>query len=249
MGPAQTPRILRLLLEQPRTSVREYARILGVARGTLRPASTVSNATSDHRRGPLALPRGARPRSSRSTVHIEVTGHLADVADGPRRGAGDHRGALDHRRRDLLARAVARDAAHLEDAVQQLSRLPAVRTGPGSPCASGCRTGCCRWSRRSAGPRRRAPGRDPVRGGQASSSRQRPGEVPTVRRTRRGTRWALDRRRRGVAVLIALAARHGDGGHAATGFLPRAARRRRPRCAAPPHGAGPGGPAPLIRLR
>jgi DNA-binding Lrp family transcriptional regulator len=28
-------RILRLLIEQPRTSVREYARILGVARGTL----------------------------------------------------------------------------------------------------------------------------------------------------------------------------------------------------------------------
>ncbi|MBC7273748.1 MAG: winged helix-turn-helix transcriptional regulator, partial [Streptomyces sp.] len=28
-------RILRLLLERPRTSVREYARILGVARGTL----------------------------------------------------------------------------------------------------------------------------------------------------------------------------------------------------------------------
>lgn len=28
-------RILRLLLDRPRTSVREYARILGVARGTL----------------------------------------------------------------------------------------------------------------------------------------------------------------------------------------------------------------------
>jgi DNA-binding Lrp family transcriptional regulator len=28
-------RILRLLLEQPRTSAREYARLLGVARGTL----------------------------------------------------------------------------------------------------------------------------------------------------------------------------------------------------------------------
>lgn len=28
-------RVLRLLIEQPRTSVREYARILGVARGTV----------------------------------------------------------------------------------------------------------------------------------------------------------------------------------------------------------------------
>ncbi|MFD7947621.1 AsnC family protein, partial [Streptomyces sp. NPDC059744] len=28
-------RILRLLIEQPRTSVREYARILSIARGTL----------------------------------------------------------------------------------------------------------------------------------------------------------------------------------------------------------------------
>lgn len=33
-------RILRLLMEQPRTSVREYARILGVARGTLQAGST-----------------------------------------------------------------------------------------------------------------------------------------------------------------------------------------------------------------
>lgn len=28
-------KILRLLIEQPRTSIREYARILGIARGTL----------------------------------------------------------------------------------------------------------------------------------------------------------------------------------------------------------------------
>lgn len=33
-------RILRLLIEQPRTSAREHARILGVARGRSRPGWT-----------------------------------------------------------------------------------------------------------------------------------------------------------------------------------------------------------------
>lgn len=120
-------RILGLLLEQPRTSIREYARILGVARGTLQ-----ARLDRLERDGVIT---GAAPSLSPAAlghpvlafVHIEVTqGHLADVGDELARvpeiieahsitGAGD-----------LLARVAARDAGHLEDVVQQLNRLPGV---------------------------------------------------------------------------------------------------------------------------
>ncbi|WP_306317361.1 MULTISPECIES: Lrp/AsnC family transcriptional regulator [unclassified Streptomyces] len=120
-------RILRLLLEQPRTSMREYARILGVARGTLQ-----ARLDRMERDGVIT---GVQPSLSPAAlghpvlafVHIEVTqGHLGDVGDGlagvpeiieaySTTGGGD-----------LLARVAARDAEHLEDLIQQLNRLPGV---------------------------------------------------------------------------------------------------------------------------
>jgi DNA-binding Lrp family transcriptional regulator len=119
--------ILRLLLQQPRTSVREYARILGVARGTLQ-----ARLDRLERDGVIAA---AGPRVSPSAlghpvlafVRIEVTqGHLDDVgcalAAVPEiieafstTGGGD-----------LLTRVVARDNAHLEDVIQRLIQLPGV---------------------------------------------------------------------------------------------------------------------------
>lgn len=120
-------RILRLLLQQPRTSVREYARILGVARGTLQ-----ARLDRMEREGVITA---AGPRISPAAlghpvlafVRIEVTqGHLdeigAELAVVPEiieafsiTGGGD-----------LLARVVARDNAHLEDIIQRLIRLPGV---------------------------------------------------------------------------------------------------------------------------
>jgi len=120
-------RILRLLLEQPRTSVREYARILGVARGTLQArldrmerdgVTTVA--------GPRVSP-AALGHPVLAFVRIEVTqGRLDDVGQAlavvPEiieaysiTGGGD-----------LFTRVVARDNAHLEDVIQQLIRLPGV---------------------------------------------------------------------------------------------------------------------------
>ena len=120
-------RILRLLLEQPRTSVREYARILGVARGTLQArldrmerdgVTTVA--------GPRVSP-AALGHPVLAFVRIEVTqGRLDDVGQElavvPEiieaysiTGGGD-----------LFTRVVARDNAHLEDVIQQLIRLPGV---------------------------------------------------------------------------------------------------------------------------
>ncbi|GAA4661504.1 Lrp/AsnC family transcriptional regulator [Streptomyces youssoufiensis] len=120
-------KILRLLLEQPRTSVREYARLLGVARGTLQ-----ARLDRLERDGVIT---GTGPRLSAAAlghpmlafVHVEVTqGHLDDVGDALAEvpeiieafsitGGGD-----------LMTRVVARDAGHLEDVVQRLIQLPGV---------------------------------------------------------------------------------------------------------------------------
>ncbi|MEU3690813.1 Lrp/AsnC family transcriptional regulator [Streptomyces narbonensis] len=120
-------RILRLLIEQPRTSVREYARILGVARGTVQARidrlerDGVITAT-----GPVLSP-AALGHPVLAFVHVEVTqGRLDEVGDAlagvPEiveafsiTGGGD-----------LLTRVVARDAGHLEDVIQRLIRLPGV---------------------------------------------------------------------------------------------------------------------------
>ncbi|MEV0261928.1 Lrp/AsnC family transcriptional regulator [Streptomyces sp. NPDC050617] len=120
-------KILRLLLEQPRTSVREYARTLGIARGTLQ-----ARLDRMERDGVITayaprLSPAALGHPVLAFVHIEVTqGRLNDVGDAlagvpeiieafSTTGGGD-----------LLTRVVARDAAHLEDVIQRLIQLPGV---------------------------------------------------------------------------------------------------------------------------
>ncbi|KDQ65790.1 Lrp/AsnC family transcriptional regulator [Streptomyces halstedii] len=120
-------RILRLLIEQPRTSVREYARILGVARGTLQ--ARLDRLERDGvitGTGPSLSP-AALGHPVLAFVHLEVTqGHLDEVGDAlaalpqiievfSTTGGGD-----------LLTRVVARDNGHLEDVIQQLIQLPGV---------------------------------------------------------------------------------------------------------------------------
>ncbi|MEU7073456.1 Lrp/AsnC family transcriptional regulator [Streptomyces narbonensis] len=120
-------RILRLLIEQPRTSVREYARILGVARGTVQ--ARIDRLERDGvitSTGPVLSP-AALGHPVLAFVHVEVTqGRLDEVGDAlagvPEiveafsiTGGGD-----------LLTRVVARDAGHLEDVIQRLIRLPGV---------------------------------------------------------------------------------------------------------------------------
>jgi DNA-binding Lrp family transcriptional regulator len=120
-------RILRLLLEQPRTSVREYARILGVARGTLQ--ARLDRLERDGvitMAGPQVSP-AALGHPVLAFVRIEVTqGRLDNVGDALAAvpeiievlsitGGGD-----------LLTRVVARDNAHLEDIIQRLIQLPGV---------------------------------------------------------------------------------------------------------------------------
>ncbi|MER7759339.1 Lrp/AsnC family transcriptional regulator [Streptomyces sp. NPDC097619] len=120
-------RILRLLIERPRTSVREYARLLGIARGTVQARLDRLERTGVITgTGPVLSP-AALGHPVLAFVHVEVTqGHLDEVGEAlagvPEiveafsiTGGGD-----------LLTRVVARDNAHLEDVIQQLIRLPGV---------------------------------------------------------------------------------------------------------------------------
>ncbi len=76
-------RILRLLIEQPQTSVREYARILSIARGTLQ--ARIDRLERDGvitGSGPLPLPPPRSATPVLAFVHLEVTqGHLDEVGD------------------------------------------------------------------------------------------------------------------------------------------------------------------------
>ncbi len=120
-------RILRLLLKQPRTSVREYARILGVARGTLQ-----ARLDRMERDGVITT---AGPRVSPAALGHPVLAFVRiEVTQGQLDGAGAELAAVPEVIEafsitgggDLLARVVARDNAHLEDVIQQLIRLPGV---------------------------------------------------------------------------------------------------------------------------
>ena len=124
-------RILRLLLEQPRTSVREYARILGVARGTLQ-----ARLDRMEREGVItgvgpALSPAALGHPVLAFVHIEVTqGHLDEVGEALAAvpeivEAFSITGGGDLLTR-VVARVVARDNAHLEDVIQKLIGMPGV---------------------------------------------------------------------------------------------------------------------------
>jgi DNA-binding Lrp family transcriptional regulator len=120
-------RILRLLLQQPRTSVREYARILGVARGTLqarldRLERDGVTSTAGPRVSPAALGHPVL-----AFVRIEVTqGHLDEVGESLAAVPEIIEAFSTTGDGDLLTRVVARDNAHLEDVVQRLIRTPGV---------------------------------------------------------------------------------------------------------------------------
>ncbi|MCM2392797.1 Lrp/AsnC family transcriptional regulator [Streptomyces albipurpureus] len=120
-------RILRLMIEQPRTSVREYARILGVARGTLQARIDRLERTGVITgNGPLLSPP-ALGHPVLAFVHIEVTqGHLDEVGDALAAIAEIVEAFSITGGGDLLTRVVARDNGHLEDVVQQLIQLPGV---------------------------------------------------------------------------------------------------------------------------
>jgi DNA-binding Lrp family transcriptional regulator len=120
-------RILRLLLQQPRTSVREYARILGVARGTLQARlDRLERDGVTSAAGPRVSP-AALGHPVLAFVRIEVTqGHLDALGEALAAVPEIIEAFSTTGDGDLLTRVVARDNTHLEDVVQRLIRLPGV---------------------------------------------------------------------------------------------------------------------------
>ncbi|MEU1941284.1 Lrp/AsnC family transcriptional regulator [Stenotrophomonas sp. NPDC087984] len=119
--------LLRLLLEEPRAGMREYARILGVARGTVQ-----ARLTRLQREGVIAdlAPHLSPARMGYPVlafVHLhlaqghldEVTGRLILIPEVIEAHTIAGEG-------DLLCRVVARENHHLEDVIQQLIKMPGV---------------------------------------------------------------------------------------------------------------------------
>jgi DNA-binding Lrp family transcriptional regulator len=119
--------LLRVLLEQPRVGMREYARLLGVARGTVQSRLTrLETAGLITSYAPTVDP-GGLGYSVLAFVHLHLAqGNLdsvvAQVTEVPEvleahstTGEGD-----------LLCRVVGKDNAHLEQVVQRLLAVPGV---------------------------------------------------------------------------------------------------------------------------
>ncbi len=120
--------LIRLLLEEPRAGMREYARILGVARGTVQARLArmerdgVIGSHAPHIRPAglgypvlawvnLQLAQGRLEEVARLIERIPEALEAHTIADGEG---------------DLMCRVVARDNEHLEEVVQQFIRLPGV---------------------------------------------------------------------------------------------------------------------------
>jgi DNA-binding Lrp family transcriptional regulator len=120
-------RLLLLLLEQPRAGLREHARTLGVARGTvsarflrLQEAGVISGL------GPQVSPAAFGYRM-RAFIHLDLTqGYLDSVVESltdvpevveAHTVTGDG---------DVLCQVVARDTTELERIIQQLVAIPGV---------------------------------------------------------------------------------------------------------------------------
>jgi DNA-binding Lrp family transcriptional regulator len=119
--------LLRLLIEEPRAGMREYARVLGVARGTVQSRLARlerSNAVVSYapRIAPEALGFGIL-----AFVHLQaaqgrletLVKALADVTEVLEAHSITGEG-------DLFCRIVARNNAHLEVVIQSLVALPGV---------------------------------------------------------------------------------------------------------------------------
>jgi DNA-binding Lrp family transcriptional regulator len=119
--------LLNLMLEEPRAGVREYARVLGIARGT-----AASRLVRLEREGVITgyaptIEPGGLGYDVLGIVHLvlaqgkldEVARRLVDVPEVLEAHSTTGEG-------DLLCRVAARNNAHLEAVVQALLALPGV---------------------------------------------------------------------------------------------------------------------------
>lgn len=119
--------LLNLLLEEPRAGMREYARVLGVARGTVQ-----ARLTRLEREGVIAshAPAVSLPCLGFSVlafVHLYLAqGQLDNVAATLAKVPEVLEAHTTTGEGDLLCRVAARSNLHLEEVVQTLLALPGV---------------------------------------------------------------------------------------------------------------------------
>ena len=119
--------LLRMLIEEPRAGSREYARVLGVARGTVQARLTRLErsdviATYAPTLRPSALGYGVS-----AFVHLHLAqGKLDVVVDGLREIPEVLEAFTTTGEADMVCRAVAHDNAHLEDILQRILAVPGV---------------------------------------------------------------------------------------------------------------------------
>lgn len=119
--------LLRLVLEQPRVGMREYARVLGVARGTVHARmSRLEDAGVITDWAPTVNPL-ALGYTVQAFVHMHLAqGKLDAVVTGLAAIPEVLEAVSTTGEGDLLCRVVARDNAHLEHVVQRLLAAPGV---------------------------------------------------------------------------------------------------------------------------
>jgi DNA-binding Lrp family transcriptional regulator len=119
--------LLRLLLEEPRAGSREYARLLGVARGTVQSRITrleQSGAVTGYA-ARLSLTELGYPVSAFVHLHLaqgkldEVSQRLVDIVEVLQAHTTTGEG-------DVMCRVAARSNTHLEQIVQRVLALPGV---------------------------------------------------------------------------------------------------------------------------
>ena len=120
-------RILTLLVEEPRAGSREYARLLGVARGTVQSRiARLERGGAIVGYAPVLSPR-AIGFPVEAFVYLQLTqGRMDSVADnlaGIPEVLRVHSTTGDG---DLLCHIVARDNVHMEQVVQAIHALPGV---------------------------------------------------------------------------------------------------------------------------
>ncbi|MGW4031483.1 Lrp/AsnC family transcriptional regulator [Streptomyces sp. NPDC004838] len=119
--------LLRLLIEEPRAGMREYARVLGVARGTVQ-----ARLTRLERDGVIAdyapkLSPAMLGYPVLALVHVHLAqGRLDDVTTALHAMPEVLEAHTIAGEGDLVCRVAARENPHLEDVIQQLLRLPGV---------------------------------------------------------------------------------------------------------------------------
>ncbi|MDX6201051.1 MAG: hypothetical protein QOJ83_551, partial [Frankiales bacterium] len=112
--------LLRMLVEEPRAGTREYARVLGVARGTVQARlSRLENNDVIATYAPSIRP-AALGFSVSAYIHLHLAQGKLDVVVERLRDIPEVLEAFTTTgEADMVCRAVARDNAHLEDILQR----------------------------------------------------------------------------------------------------------------------------------